>query len=85
MAELLNRHYGGQMFMIDPPVVDELCDLARMTGVENIYRTTGSHALNLKATARRHASVLGKNTKNATLSRAILTGASPSLPIRKEG
>ncbi len=60
MAELLNRHYGGQMFMIDPPVVDELCDLARMTGVENIYRTTGSHALNLKATARRHASVLGK-------------------------
>lgn len=60
MADLLHRQYGGQMFMMDPPVVDELCDLARMTGVDHIYRKTGSHALNLKATARKHAAVLGK-------------------------
>ncbi|MCI9163609.1 MAG: butyrate kinase [Lachnospiraceae bacterium] len=60
MADILCQHYGGQMFMIDPPVVDELWDLARITGVDGIYRTTGSHALNLKATARRHASLIGK-------------------------
>lgn len=60
MAELLYRHYGGQMFMIDPPVVDELSDLARMTGVDGIYRKTGTHALNLKATARKHAAVIGR-------------------------
>lgn len=60
MADILCRHYGGQMFMIDPPVVDELCDLARVTGVDGIYRTAGCHALNLKATARRHAAAIGK-------------------------
>lgn len=60
MAEILHRRYGGQMLMMDPPVVDELCDVARITGVEGIYRKAGSHALNLKATARRHAAALGK-------------------------
>ncbi len=60
MAEFLHKRYGGQMFMMDPPVVDELCDLARFTGVDKVYRKAGSHALNLKATARKHAAVLGK-------------------------
>ncbi len=60
MAEILWRHYGGQMFMIDPPVVDELWELARVTGVDGIYRKAGCHALNLKATARKHAAVIGK-------------------------
>lgn len=60
MAEILCHHYGGQMFMIDPPVVDELWDLARLTGVKGICRQAGTHALNLKATARRHASIMGK-------------------------
>ena len=60
MAEVLHRHYGGQMFMMDPPVVDELCDLARVTGVDGIYRKAGTHALNLKATARKHAAAIGR-------------------------
>lgn len=60
MAQLLYRQYGGQMFMMDPPVVDELCDLARVTGVDGITRKAGTHALNLKATARRHAAVMGR-------------------------
>ena len=60
MAKELHRQYGGAMFMMDPPVVDELCDLARITGVKGIYRKTASHALNLKETARRHAASLGR-------------------------
>lgn len=60
MANVLHREYGGIMLMMDPPVVDELCDLARVTGVKGIYRHTASHALNLKETARRHAASLGK-------------------------
>ena len=47
--------------MMDPPVVDELWDVARVTGVDGIYRRSGTHALNLKATARKHASRIGKN------------------------
>lgn len=46
--------------MMDPPVVDELCDLARLTGVDGIYRRASSHALNLKATARTHAAHMGQ-------------------------
>lgn len=60
MAELVHRRFGGQMFMMDPPVVDELWDLARVTGVDGIYRKTGTHALNVKATARKHAAALGR-------------------------
>ncbi len=60
MAERLHKKYGGQLLMVDPPVVDELCDLARITGVSGIYRRAVSHALNLKATARHHAKTLGK-------------------------
>ncbi len=55
MANELHKKYGGQMLMVDPPVVDELCDLARITGVNGIYRRAVSHALNLKAVARHHA------------------------------
>mgnify|MGYP000523771201 CR=1 FL=1 len=41
-------------------IVDELCDLARVTGVDGVYRRAVCHALNLKETARRHAISLGK-------------------------
>lgn len=59
MADALHKKYGGLMIMMDPPVVDELSDLARMTGVDGIYRRAVSHALNLKSTARKHAASLG--------------------------
>ncbi len=55
MAAELHKKYGGMLLMVDPPVVDELCDLARITGVNGIYRRAVSHALNLKAVARHHA------------------------------
>lgn len=60
MAKRLHDIYGGLMLMMDPPVVDELCDLARITGIDGIYRRAISHALNLKATARTHAKRMGK-------------------------
>ena len=67
MARALHEEYGGLMLMMDPPVVDELCDLARVTGVRGVYRTAICHALNLKATARRHARSLGKRYEDCNL------------------
>ncbi len=67
MARALHEEYGGLMLMMDPPVVDELCDLARMTGARGVYRTAISHALNLKETARRHARTLGKRYEDCSL------------------
>ena len=67
MAKALHDEYCGLMLMMDPPVVDELCDLARMTGVRGVYRTAISHALNLKETARRHARSLGMRYEDCRL------------------
>ncbi|MBP3873391.1 MAG: butyrate kinase [Lachnospiraceae bacterium] len=60
MAVEIHRKYGGICIMMDPPVVDELCDEARVTGLKGVYRRAVSHALNLKATARHHSMLMGK-------------------------
>ncbi|MGI6230528.1 MAG: butyrate kinase [Tractidigestivibacter sp.] len=51
---------GKPCFVVNPPDTDELCDLARMTGVKGVYRHVHLHALNLKETAIRHAKSIGK-------------------------
>lgn len=52
--------YGKPAFVVNPPDTDELCDLARVTGVKGIYRNVHLHALNLKETAIRHSASEGK-------------------------
>ncbi len=54
LAHELQKEYGGRVFMVDSPKTDEFCDLARITGVPGIYRTSSTHALNLKGTVRMH-------------------------------
>ena len=54
LAARLQREYGGRVFMVDSPKTDEFCDLARVTGVPGIYRTSSTHALNIKGTVRMH-------------------------------
>ena len=60
MAEKIHQKYGGICIMMDPPVVDELCDDARITGIKGVYRRAVSHALNVKATARHHSKLTGR-------------------------
>ena len=60
MAKEVQKKYGGRIFMVDPPVVDELQDVARITGVKGIYRRAISHALNLKAVAKKYAEEVQK-------------------------
>ena len=53
--------YGAKAMVVNPPDVDELQDLARMTGIKGVNRIIHLHALNLKETAIRHSkSVLHK-------------------------
>lgn len=57
-AQLANEFaetYGKKAMVVNPPDVDELQDLARMTGMKGVYRTVHLHALNLKETAIRHS------------------------------
>ena len=60
LAYELCREYGGQMFTLNPTNVDELCDYARLTGIDGIYRKAQSHVLNQKAVASYHARRMGK-------------------------
>lgn len=56
--------YGARSFVVNPPDVDEYQDLARLTGIKGVYRTSHLHALNLKETAIRHAHGNGKRYRD---------------------
>lgn len=60
IAELMHEKYGGEMFTVNPPVVDELSDVARVTGLSGVYRKAKMHVLNLKETAIHHARTMGR-------------------------
>ena len=67
LAKAFCDKYGGQMFMTDPPQVDEFSDLARMTGIKGVYRWSALHALNQKGTAREYASEIGRKYEDLNL------------------
>lgn len=54
-------------YIVDPPVVDELCHLAKFSGLPEIERISIFHALNQKAVARMAAKELNKTYENVNL------------------
>jgi butyrate kinase len=71
-------------FIVDPVVVDELSDVARISGMPEIPRISIFHALNQKAVARRYASESGKKYQNLNLIVAHL-GGGISVGAHKDG
>lgn len=60
--------HGAKALVVNPPDVDELQDVARMTGLKHVYRTVHLHALNLKEMAIRHSkSVLHQSYEQTNL------------------
>lgn len=62
-AQLANefaKQYGGSAFIVNPVVVDELEDVARISGLKEIPRTSILHALNQKEVAIQCAEKIGK-------------------------
>ena len=60
LAHLFAEEYKVPAFVVNPPDVDELQEVARVTGIKGVNRVIHLHALNLKETAIRHAATLGK-------------------------
>lgn len=64
LGGILAREIGDSInapsFIVDPVVVDELDDVARLSGVPELPRTSVFHALNQKAVAKRYAKEVGK-------------------------
>lgn len=71
-------------FIVDPVVVDEMEDVARISGMPELKRKSIFHALNQKAVARRAANELGKGYEEVNLIVAHL-GGGVSVGAHKKG
>ena len=65
IAKSLNN--GTKAYIADPVVVDELQDVARLTGHPDFTRVSIFHALNQKAIARTYAKEIGKKYEDINL------------------
>lgn len=61
-------------YIADPPVVDEMDDIARITGHPLFERKSRFHALNQKAVARKHARAVGRPYEELNLIIAHMGG-----------
>ena len=75
---------GVEAYIVDPVVVDELNDVARISGLKGIDRRSVVHALNQKAVARR---VLREKGKTYEASRVIVAhmGGGSSIAAHDQG
>lgn len=67
IADEIARPLGLPAFIVDPVVVDELEDWARLSGIPEIRRRSIFHALNHKYTARLAARELGRSYESVNL------------------
>lgn len=74
LASDIAKPIGVDAFIVDPVTVDEMTDLARITGLPEIPRVSIFHALNQKAAARMAAKKLGKPYEATRLIVAHLGG-----------
>ena len=72
--EIANSISGCRAFIADPVVVDELQDVARISGLPQIPRRPTFHALNHKAIARKYAADNGTSYEKLNLVIAHLGG-----------
>ena len=84
LAREIGDEIGVPSFIVDPVVVDELCDVARYSGVPELPRTSVFHALNQKAVAKRYAKEAGKKYDELNLI-VVHMGGGVSVGAHKAG
>ena len=84
LAREIGDSIGVPSFIVDPVVVDELCKIARYSGVPELPRTSVFHALNQKAVAKRYAKETGKSYESLNLI-AVHMGGGVSVGAHKNG
>lgn len=84
LAHEIASQLNIRAFIVDPVVVDELDDVARITGLPEIPRISLFHALNQKAVAKRAAGDLNKEYSEINLIIAHL-GGGISVGAHKKG
>jgi butyrate kinase len=74
LADALAAEAGCPAFIVDPVVVDEMDDVARISGLPELPRRSVFHALNQKAVARAAAADIGRPYSELSLVVAHLGG-----------
>ncbi len=84
IAYQIGNQHGAPAFIVDPVVVDELEDIARLSGLPELPRKSIFHALNQRAVARKAAKRLGKEYSDCTLIVAHM-GGGITVGVHKNG
>lgn len=84
IASEVAQTIGARAFIADPPVVDEMIDEAKITGLPECSRRSIFHALNHKATARVHCRTKGLKYEEVNLIVAHL-GSGISIAAHAQG
>ena len=63
----LQKEYGGQIFCVNPPDVDELDDVERVCGFHEFSRHARGHPLNQKENCIRYAAAQGRKYEEMNL------------------
>lgn len=85
IAEDLAKDFpNADAFICDPVVTDEMEEIARIAGHPEFIRRSVFHALNQKATARRHSTAVGKKYEELNLI-VVHLGGGISIGAHKNG
>ena len=74
IANEIGKPLNIPAFIVDPVVVDEMMDVARISGMPEIERKSIFHALNQKAVAKRYAKEISKKYEEINLIVAHMGG-----------
>ncbi len=84
IAKGIGDKVGIKAYIADPVVVDELEDVARVSGHPAFPRTSAFHALNSKAIAKRYAKSVGKRYDEVNVI-VVHMGGGVSVSVHKKG
>lgn len=84
IAYNISQQHNIPAFIVDPPSVDEMDDVARISGLPELPRKSRFHALNQKAIAKRAAKEMGKPYKELNMIVAHL-GGGVSVGVHRKG
>ncbi|MCB2295072.1 butyrate kinase [Clostridium algoriphilum] len=84
IANEIGKSLDKPAFIVDPVVVDEMIDVAKLSGLPELERKSIFHALNQKAVAKRYAKENGKKYEEVNLIVAHM-GGGVSVAAHKDG
>ena len=84
IALSLAHDWGIKAYIYDPVTVDEMTDIARITGLPGIERRSVGHILNMRAQAIRYAESVGKSYAELNIIVAHL-GGGITLSLHEQG